>query len=87
MVPQQTLFALNSVFIQGRSKALLGLSEVQSADAGPDRIRAVYRRVYAREPSEEEIQLANDYLAENDETSWNTWVHALLAANEFHFVD
>ena len=87
MVPQQTLFALNSVFIQGRAKALLSLSEVQSADAGPDRIRAVYRRVYARAPSEEEIQLATEYLADTDETAWITWIHALLAANEFHFVD
>ena len=87
MVPQQTLFALNSVFIQGRAKALLGLPEVQSVDAGPDRIRAVYRRVYAREPSEEEIQLASEYLTGTDQTSWITWIHALLAANEFHFVD
>ena len=87
MVPQQTLFALNSVFIQGRAKALLSLSEIQSADTGPDRIREVYRRVYAREPSEEETQLSLEYLADTDETSWITWVHALLAANEFHFVD
>ncbi len=87
VVPQQTLFALNSEFIQGRAKALLSLSEVESVGAGQDRISAVYRRVYAREPSEEEIQLANEYLEENNETAWITWVHALLAANEFHFVD
>ena len=87
MVPQQTLFALNSGFIQGRAKALLSSPGVKTADAGPDRIRAVYHRVYARSPSEAEIELASQYLDEADAKSWETWVHALLASNEFHFVD
>ena len=87
MVPQQTLFALNSEFIQGRAKALLELTKVSSADPVSDRIRAVYHRVYARQPSEAEIQLAKNYLDVTNERSWMTWVHALLAANEFHFVD
>lgn len=87
-VPQQTLFALNSEFIQDRAIAFSNLSiDVENPD---DRIRLMYRRAYSREPRSEELDMALKYLSggDKDEKSrWNQLAHVLLAANEFVFTD
>jgi hypothetical protein len=90
MVPQQTLFALNSDFIRDRARALAALPEIQDANSDRDRICRLYQRTYARSPEPDEIEIALSYLgdAENrDPDAWPRFVHALLAANEFHFID
>lgn len=55
-VPQQTLFALNSDFIQDRAVKLAALSEPLAGDPTA-RIQWLYRRVYSRNPENEELQL------------------------------
>jgi cytochrome c553 len=89
MVPQQTLFALNSDYIQDRAKALVQLPEILKAKTDEDRVRLIYQRIYSRTPGAEEIKLALSYLAEatDAQKAWPRLAHALLAANEFHFVD
>jgi hypothetical protein len=99
-VPQQQLFVLNSEFMTGNAKALAG--QVASlADNDEGRIRAAFARVYCREPSDREMQLALTYLkadespAENGSdgaasvklTRWDRYAQVLLAANEFMYVD
>ena len=88
-MPQQTLFALNSDFVQDRAKALVDLPEIREATSDEERVRRLYRRLYGRSPDPEEIGLAIAYLGESpDSTSaWSRLAHALLAANEFHFID
>lgn len=90
-VPQQTLFALNSEFIQDRAAALASVEEIVSAESDEDRIRTLYQRVYSRLPETDELQLALRYVqAENGPSKTNPWhrlAHALLASNEFIFVD
>ena len=86
-VPQQTLFALNSPFIQDRAIALAKISaDTENSD---QRVRAMYRRAYAREPREEELAAAIEYVSAEDkeEARWHQLAHVLLAANEFVFVD
>jgi hypothetical protein len=87
MVPQQTLFALNSDYIQNRATALAQLPEIQSA--GDDRVSRLYQRIFARLPDEEEIKFAEEFFSqvENPDTALPQFVHALLASNEFHFID
>jgi hypothetical protein len=85
MVPQQTLFALNSNFIRDRAIALSQLPEVQAAESDEERLRLIYQRVYSRPPGPGELALAKDYLTDKD--AWPQLVQALLASNEFHFID
>ncbi|MFT5468603.1 MAG: hypothetical protein ACI8UO_003713 [Verrucomicrobiales bacterium] len=86
MVPQQTLFALNSDYIQDRAKALVQLPEIRDAKSDAERVRLIYERSYSRQPSGEELQLALEFIAEG-EGGWIQFAHTLLASNEFHFID
>ena len=90
LVPQQTLFALNSEFVRGRAQALVSREEIQNAKSDEDRMRLIYQRVYSRTPSAEEIRLALAYLGDSKQRKAGAlanFAHALLASNEFHFVD
>jgi hypothetical protein len=89
-VPQQTLFALNSNFIQDRAAKLqawlLSLPELDDAH----RAVALYRRILSRNPSQTEIVLVLDYVGNESkvaEAKWSQVAHSLLASNEFVFLD
>ncbi|MFT5092609.1 MAG: mono/diheme cytochrome c family protein [Porticoccaceae bacterium] len=95
-VPQQTLFALNSDFIQDRAVALAAVKQVATADTDEDRIRTLYQRTYSRLPDPDELELALRFVQSQTETSedrkpatnpWHRLAHVLLASNEFIFVD
>ncbi|MBI1314206.1 DUF1553 domain-containing protein, partial [bacterium] len=90
-VPQQTLFALNSAFIQDRATALASLKEITEAPDDTERVRRLYRRTYSREPDAKEVEIALQFVTSQNENSkqktWQQLAHALLAANEFVFVD
>ncbi len=90
-VPQQTLFALNSSFIQDRAVALASLKGIASAKTDEERVRLLYQRTYSRSPEPQEVELALRYIRSQKEKSktnpWQRLAHVLLAANEFVFVD
>jgi hypothetical protein len=53
-----------------------------------------YRLLFAREPTEQEVNLAQQFVTsgaeatESDrEARWKDYLQALLGLNEFHFVD
>ncbi len=86
-VPQQTLFALNSPFIQDRAAAFAMISaDVENA---ADRVRLMYHRAYSREPGNEELNAALEFVSGEGKAGsrWQQLAHVLLAANEFVFVD
>ena len=94
-VPQQTLFALNSDFIQDRA-ASLARAVMTSADEVDDatneeKISRLYRRTFSRDPRTDELQLAMRFLSTGTNAEegkvWQQLAHALLAANEFVFLD
>ena len=89
MVPQQTLYALNSEFIQNRAKALIAQPAFKEAASDEERARMLYRRAYSRTPDSVELKTALAYVADSGDAqaSWVQLAHALLASNEFHFVD
>ncbi len=90
MVPQQTLFALNSNYIQQRAVALMKLEEIAAAPDDEERLEQIYRRVYSRNPQDDEIAEALGFLRESKgekSEAWSQLVHAMLASNEFHFLD
>ena len=99
-VPQQTLFALNSDFIQDRASQLAVLTKKMNPRSDEDRIAAMVRRALCRNPTESEIGQAKKFMSEavsntttadgsavDPERSWRLLAHALMASNEFTFLD
>jgi hypothetical protein len=61
-VPQQALFLMNSPFIVEQARHLAKLSE-DAGDAGSGRIQRLYRQVYARAASADEVRMGEDFVA------------------------
>jgi hypothetical protein len=59
-VPQQALYMLNSPFAARMAGALI--RHVDSCDCSRERVEALYKAVYQREPTHAEMQLAVDFL-------------------------
>ncbi|MBM81524.1 MAG: hypothetical protein CMJ78_13165 [Planctomycetaceae bacterium] len=90
-VPQQTLFALNSAFIQDRAAAMAARKELSAIGDDRERVQWMYRQAFSRSPDPQELQVAVRYVQSQDNQSktnaWQRLAHVLLAANEFVFVD
>jgi len=80
IVPQQSLFLMNSPFMAERAKALLGRLNREAADDAL-RIELAYRLLYSRMPTAEEIRLGKDFLAAGAE-NWQLYAQVLLSATE-----
>ena len=100
-VPQQALFALNSDFIQDRALRLAAMTKQTNTASDDDRIVAIVRRTLCRNPTESEVGQAIKFLndavsssttttdgaAADAERGWVLLAHALMASNEFTFLD
>jgi len=76
----QQLFVMNSAFIQGQAAALA--KRVEGEGDVPAKLRAMYRRVLARDPSARELDLALTYL---NSSTLEQYAQALLSSNEVIF--
>ena len=91
-VPQQQLFVLNGPFMFEMSREFAKrLSSEASNDL--DRIRLGWQLAYARQPSDDEITVAMEFLQTSMESEpadqlnrWEQLAHAILASNEFMFL-
>ena len=98
-VPLQQLFVLNSEFFVRQSQALAKRMTADPQEADADRIRRTYLLLYGRAPSDEELQLGQNFLsatAISDDkgqpvlsqlNAWQQYAQVLLASNEFTYVD
>jgi hypothetical protein len=96
-VPQQTLYALNSEFVQDRADSLARKSlEQAQGDTDEARIAWMIRRAWGREPTAEEIARMLAFLRSGGgerpsegwpAQRWGRLAHVLLASNEFMFID
>jgi hypothetical protein len=87
-VPQQALFLLNNGFVQEAAQRLARRPEITGATGLPLKIAALFRLAYGREPGADEVVVARRFLGEApSEAAWTRYAQALLAANEFIFVD
>jgi len=98
-VPQQALFMMNGPFVVEQAERLIARPEISSTSDTAERIRRLYRLVYSREPTAEEISLAQQYLSPpangsngkpnpaDKLTPWQRYAQALLMTNEFVYID
>jgi cytochrome c553 len=95
-VATQALFWLNSEFLTERSldvaKSLLGAKELSDAA----RVESAYLRILNRQPAKEEVDQSLKYIegfkqkfaGENvDQKAWQSLCRALMASNDFVYVD
>jgi hypothetical protein len=61
-VPQQALFFMNSSFVVDRARALAKRSEEKMPQRLDDRVRHLYRTVYQRDPTAEDLRLARAFI-------------------------
>jgi mono/diheme cytochrome c family protein len=93
-VAPQALFLMNHPFAIEQAKALADLALKQASADDRGRIDWLYRRLYARPPTAQEVDLALSVLGEVDKTkpdvvaaAWTQYCQILLCANEFMYVD
>jgi hypothetical protein len=78
--PLQQLFVLNSTFMRDQAVALAATVAKEPEDGA--KVRALYRKVLARDPDKHELGLAREYLATG---TMADYAHALLCTNEVIF--
>ena len=95
-VPQQQLFVLNSPFMIEQSKAFAARILIETADGLEDRIHHAYRLAFGRKASPGELRVGLEYLQTIDAPEqkelnklnrWERYAQALLASNEFLYID
>jgi len=97
-VPQQALYLMNSPFAMDQARHLVMRKEVAGVSEPEKKISAIYRILYSREPSADEIAMGVQFVADEKAkaqampprgamTPWEKYAQALLASNEFVFID
>ena len=80
--PLQQLFIMNSPFLRTAAEALA--SAVGGEPDNEAKVRSLYRKVLARDPSAHESELALSYLSQG---SVEQYAQVLLLTNELMFLD
>ncbi|HZL88406.1 MAG TPA: PSD1 and planctomycete cytochrome C domain-containing protein [Pirellulaceae bacterium] len=94
-VPQQALYFMNSPFVVERAKSLAALREVTAAADPPARIQALYRQLFQRPATSDELDIGVQFLAAAEAemsseiklTPIEQYAHLLLLTNEGMYVD
>ena len=87
ITPLQQLFTLNGPFIHQQAKSLA--ANLMKQKETNRRIHGAYLKLFQRAPRETELKIAGNFLngKEDDASAWTQYAHALLAGNEFQFID
>jgi len=82
-VPLQRLYFLNNPFVMRQGEALASRLTEPTDEA---RIRHAYRLLFARQPDADELRIGLAFL-KSEKNAWPRYAQALLASNEFLYVD
>ncbi len=100
-LPTQALYLLNNQFLVSQSQRLAE-RVMNAGDNDRARVSAAYDRAFGRSPSEPEVSRALDFIRDADlmlvssgnggdesarARAWAAFCQALLASNEFRYVD
>nr|WP_272072194.1 DUF1553 domain-containing protein [Mariniblastus sp.] len=100
-LPTQSLFLMNNPLIVSQAGALARQVLTTPGKDDVEKVRNVFRRVLRRDPTLEEISHSTLYLKNVDlllsprnpdgnsrqEKTWSSLCHALMASNEFRYID
>jgi hypothetical protein len=88
-VPQQALFFMNAPLVLRAANDLLARPEVAAQTDDMTKIARLYRIVFGRAATSDEIAWAQDFLSQAAQRSaaWQQLAQGLLLANEFVFID
>jgi mono/diheme cytochrome c family protein len=88
-VPQQALFFMNHPLVQEAAKSVWLRPELQGSAETSPRIDRLYRLALGRAPSEEEAAWAAEFInvGNRSDAVWSELAQAILATNEFVFID
>ncbi len=93
-VPQQSLFLMNSPFVQQSAEGVI--RRVPASEDAAQRIVELYREVFARPPNEQELAIGLRFVTSPDDGEkqeadkidrWTQFAQLLLLTNEFTYVD
>jgi hypothetical protein len=86
--PLQQLFVLNSPFLRRRATDLVHRLNAEAPGNTEARVRRAYLLLFGRPATERQVSLALEFLAAaQPQTAWVEYAQALLASNEFLFID
>ena len=87
-IPQQSLYLLNSPFIEAQARHLVESNRVKSV-VGEERICEIFRQVYQRDPKSWELESAKDFINQfvPAAAAWQMLAQSLLVSNEMMFID
>ena len=91
--PLQQLFVLNSSLMQARAEALARRVRGECMDDLPGQVRFAHQLLFQRDGTTEEVAFGVDFLHSSQadgtpmDSAWRLYAQALLASNEFQFVD
>jgi hypothetical protein len=71
-IPQQALFVMNHPYMAGRAKQIVHRIAGESNNSSTDRVKRAYQAVLQREPMPEELQAANQFLADAEQHAVST---------------
>ena len=81
ITPQQSLFLLNNEFVRKRAEALAALMKDNQVP-----VVFAYQVLFSRNPEPAELQIGKEFLS-GDLAKTKRYAHALLASNEFLFIE
>ena len=88
ITPLQQLFSLNGPFIQWQAEALAA-NLIKAASDTKERVNIAYKKLFQRTARKSELELARGFLDQRKDlvAAWTEYAHALLASNEFLFIE
>ncbi|MCG8649220.1 MAG: PSD1 and planctomycete cytochrome C domain-containing protein [Pirellulales bacterium] len=84
--PLQKLFLLNSPFLVQHAESL-AIRLREEGGSYRSRIERAYQWLFARNPTSQEIQWAESFVASDDSQAWNQYAQTLLICNEMFMID
>ncbi len=92
-VPLQQLFVLNSEFMTTLAREVAREAQANTTTDDSERIIQLYERLYSRQPTSAELEIGRRFVQNTEPTPgteltrWQRYSQALLAANEFMYLD